>query len=126
MRFLRGLGIGILMFFIWVIFSVFAAFSFIGEYGLNQELDLALLSPVISIPMMIGFLGMFLGPVYYWVIEPIRDRGKPPRQKYYPPAQQYSSQPAGQQVAAFCEKCGQSNPQGLQFCVKCGASLVLS
>ena len=76
MRFLRGLGTGLLMFLVWIVFSILSAFSYIGEYGLESEFDITLVSPVFSIPMIIGFVGMVIGPLYYWVIEPVRIRGK--------------------------------------------------
>ena len=125
LRFLRGLGLGILMFFIWAVASVFAALSLIGEYGLDTDPDFANIPPIFSIPMIIGFFGMFIGPLYYWVIEPLRERGKPPKQTYYQPTQQFVHPTPGQQPAAFCQQCGTKNPQGQQFCGNCGANLLL-
>lgn len=117
MRFLRGLGLGILMFFLWVFASVMGAFQLFGEYGFDTEVDLANISPIWSIPMVIGFLGMFLAPLYYWVIEPLRSGGKKP------PA--YSTPPSIGGVAEFCPSCGEPNPSKAIFCIKCGASLRL-
>jgi hypothetical protein len=117
MRFLRGLGVGVLMFFLWAFVSIMGAFSFIGEHGLDAEIELAKLSPIWSIPLVISFFGMFLGPIYYWIIEPIRKKGKIPVK--YPP----SSPSRIGKVAGFCQECGQKNPSKQTFCGKCGADL---
>ncbi|MHA2247723.1 MAG: zinc ribbon domain-containing protein [Candidatus Hodarchaeales archaeon] len=117
MRFLRGLGVGVLMFIMWIFVSIMGALDFIGEHGLDAEFDLALMSPIWSIPLVISFFGMFLGPIYYWIIEPIRKRGKT-RVKYTP------SSPVGVgKVAGFCQECGQKNPSKQTFCGNCGADL---
>ncbi len=117
MRFLRGLGVGVLMFVIWVFASIMGALSFIGEHGIGTEMDLALMSPIWSIPLVLSFIGMFLGPIYYWIIEPIRKKGKAPV-KYTP------INPAGVgKVADFCQECGWKNPSKQKFCGNCGADL---
>ncbi|MFX0125061.1 MAG: zinc ribbon domain-containing protein [Candidatus Hodarchaeota archaeon] len=127
MRFLRGLGVGFLMFVIWGAFSVLAAFSIIREYGLGYkgEISITAIPSIYLIPMVIGFFGMFIAPLYYWVIEPIRERGTSPRQTYLQPSQLSLSQEPGQQVALFCQNCGFENPGGQQFCGNCGANLIL-
>lgn len=71
MRFLRGLGIAILGFFLWVVCSIFAALStyesnteFSFERGMQE-------APIWTIGMILGFIMIFAGPVYYWILEPI-------------------------------------------------------
>jgi len=73
-RLLRGLGFAVGAFFVWLVFSVLGSFWFIGEYGVFTEVEYSiwLLPPWISIPMTGGFLAIFIGPIYYWIIEPIR------------------------------------------------------
>jgi hypothetical protein len=74
MRFLRGLGLGILGFFIWIVTSIIGALVFLGAQGLGTEFELGLLfesSPIVAIFLVAGFGIMFLGPIFYWIIEPI-------------------------------------------------------
>lgn len=78
MRFLRGLLIGILGFFLMIIGGIVA----IGAtYGIEEdiEIDLGHLfqeAPIWTGLFLIGLLLMFLGPIYYWVIETILSKRK--------------------------------------------------
>lgn len=74
MRFLRGLGLGILGFFLWVVASIIGAMVFIGDQGIGEEFEMGLLfesSPIVALFLVLGFAIMFLGPIYYWIIEPV-------------------------------------------------------
>jgi len=78
MRFLRGLGTGAICFFVWVVVSFLSAMWVIGEYGLFSDVD-PTLPLIFSIPMTLSFFGMLIGPIYYWIAEPlwIRYKNKP-------------------------------------------------
>jgi len=123
MRFLRGIGLGLSMFVLWVVASIFGAMSFMSEYGFDREFELGLVSPLWAILMIVGFFGMFIGPIYYWVIEPMREKGHP-KQPYYPSNQPVQRVSTGQ-VASFCTECGTPNENMLKFCGNCGANLIL-
>lgn len=72
MRILRGISVAIIMFFIWIFFSTIAAFWFIGEYGLFLDFDPTKVPFWFAGPLYGSFIGIFVGPLYYWVIEPLR------------------------------------------------------
>ena len=114
MRFARGLVIGIIGFFLWVIASVVAAFSWIGQEGLGVEPELARINPLFSIPLIVGFFLMFLGPLYYWIVEPIFF---PKKAKRSYPALRYQSSPT---KMSFCGNCGAQKDQTAKFCIACG------
>ena len=124
MRFLRGLGLGIVMFGLWMVASIFGALSFIGEQGLDQDFDLGLVNPFWAFLMVVGFLGMIGGPLYYWVIEPIRMKGRPQQQYFAGPRP--VPRVSNTQVANFCNECGAQNANKNKFCAECGANLLTS
>ena len=124
MRFLRGLALGIMMFGLWMVASIFGALNFIGEQGFDQDFELGSINPFWAFLMVVGFFGMFGGPLYYWVIEPIRMKGRS-QQQYFAgprPVPRVSST----QVANFCNECGAQNVGKDKFCAECGANLLLS
>ncbi len=123
MRFLRGFGVGIFGFGFWLVASIFAALSFIGKQEYGQSYDSSLLNPIWMLMVFVGFIIMVGGPLYYWIIEPIRYQNKP-RQQYYAGAQPVPQAPVGQ-IANFCIKCGTQNTAQAKFCPNCGTSLVV-
>ncbi|MFX0206467.1 MAG: hypothetical protein ACFFDT_10820 [Candidatus Hodarchaeota archaeon] len=79
MRFLRGLGVGILCFII-VMFVSFVMVGNITEWDVDEEGNLVTIGEVTfdrameevpewTIITLLAFFGMFIGPLYYWVIE---------------------------------------------------------
>lgn len=63
-NFLRGLGVLILGFLIWVVFSVTGALTEIsGEATTGHR-----------VLMYIGFTLMALGPVVFWIVIPIKNK----------------------------------------------------
>jgi hypothetical protein len=123
MRVLRGIAVGFLGFVLWVIASIFGAFSFIGEHGFGQDFDLSQADPFWSFLMIVGFLVMFAGPIYYWVIEPVRDKGRTQRQ-YFAGPRPVPRTPIGQ-ISSFCSECGTQNVSQAKFCPNCGANLLV-
>ncbi len=68
-------------------------------------------------PKRTGFVG--------WI--PLKRLIEDAQQHIFEPYRQWvlSSLGTGEQIAAFCQKCGQRNPEKQKFCGSCGASLVL-
>lgn len=129
MRFLRGLAICIGGFFLWIIASILGAFSVIADYGFDAEPSFDLLlesNPLVGIMLVLGFLLIFIGPLYYWIIEPLMNKNPSPTTYVNPPYQHNVAQnvplPAKRQ---FCPKCGSINTHSGSFCLECGAQLVL-
>ncbi len=123
MRFLRGLGVGALGFGFWMVASIFGALSFIGEQDSYQEYDPSLVNPIWMFMIFIGFIIMVGGPIYYWVIEPFRNK-RHTQQQFYAGARLVPRSSTGQ-VASFCGECGTQNTYQGKFCIKCGANLSL-
>ena len=123
MRLLRGLGAGIFGFGFWLVASIFAALSLINKQGYGQKYESSLVNPIWMLMVFVGFIIMIGGPLYYWIIEPIRYQNKP-RQQYYAGTQPVSQAPVGQ-ITRFCTQCGTQNPAQAKFCTNCGANLVV-
>ena len=76
MRFFLELAFGLVMFGLWMVASIFGALNFIGEQGFGQDFELGSINPFWAFLMVVGFFEMFGGPLYYWVIESIRMKGR--------------------------------------------------
>ena len=86
MRFLRGLLLGILCFAIMMVSGLIVVGNLteyewqydeegwpteyvnVGEISLDRALDIV---PEWTIIFLLSILGMFIGPGYYWILEPI-------------------------------------------------------
>jgi hypothetical protein len=118
MEFLKGLAAGLGGFTIWIMASMFGALSAISDE--NGEVN-----PFWYVLIVIGFAIMFLGPIYYWLLEGfIRKKPVPPvyayQQPAYPPQQAVQS-PSTKVV--YCGECGQPVTAPFKFCNSCGAAL---
>lgn len=105
MRFLRGLGVGILCFIV-VMVGGFVMVGNLTELDIDAEGNFVTIGeitfdrameevPEWTIITQLAFFGMFIGPLYYWIIEPIREKRRTPRRTYYStPQQQYYHPPS--------------------------------
>lgn len=130
MRFARGLLIAIVSFFLWVVASIFGALALVGDQGIDAEFSLDNVPIFWRILMIIGFAGMFLGPLYYWILEPIFRKpkeyrgvqyhsGSTPAQPTYP--QRPITNPTVQApLFNFCPDCGDKVEYGVNICSNCG------
>ena len=79
MRFIRGLLLAILMF---IIFLFSGLVVVVNQRGLNNPdagLDLSLAfqeSPEWTTILVLSTFGMFIFPIYYWILEPILKKRK--------------------------------------------------
>ncbi|MHA1975995.1 MAG: zinc-ribbon domain-containing protein [Candidatus Hodarchaeales archaeon] len=71
--------------------------------------------------MLIGFVGMFAAPLYYWVFNPDRDSKYGPYEYHPNPSPHVSSG----KVPNFCVVCGSQNIDRNRFCDHCGENLVI-
>ncbi|MHA2387249.1 MAG: hypothetical protein ACXACW_00855 [Candidatus Hodarchaeales archaeon] len=74
MRFLRGIGVGVLGLGLLIVVFIFGLLGFIYEYGLGQDYGLSIVKSFLLVLLIASFAIMVGGPLYYWVIEPIRDK----------------------------------------------------
>lgn len=91
MRFLRGACVGILG---WMFYQFFGMLYASGGYTPYGDL------------MLLGLALTFIGPIYYWIIEPLRGGGKP-------------------EIFSIwrCHKCNQPILMGTAFCSNCGIKI---
>ena len=78
MRFLRGIGVGILGFFLFIIAGFVVIGNTIGFIN-NGDFDFSIAmeeTPIWTVLMLVGFIGMIFGPIYYWLIEPLLQKRK--------------------------------------------------
>ncbi|MFQ5978580.1 MAG: hypothetical protein ACE5OZ_10680 [Candidatus Heimdallarchaeota archaeon] len=130
-HFMKGLGAGLGGFALWVVASILAAVSaYDAETNTTGDYN-----PFFYLLMIIGFVIMIGGPVYYWILhgfihkEPLappmgyQQQAPPPGYQQQAPPPGYQQQAPPQAGSKFCTSCGGAVDPAGKFCDKCGTAI---
>lgn len=76
MNFLKGLKIGIIGFYSYILLMGATFIWTVRAYLYPDDVFVAIVIIAIAVGVLVSFLAIFIGPLFYWVIEPLYRRYK--------------------------------------------------